>query len=76
MPGNLYWDHNNFYCHGHAFTNQFKATFNEMLVLSPENIPVDVTAATGFSPLHVQLCLFTKFDPLPNTVYSVYKIVL
>lgn len=76
MPGNLYWEHNDFCCHGHALTNQIKATVNQMCVWSPENIPVDVTTDTEFSRQHVQLCLFAKFDPLPYTAYSVYKIVL
>jgi hypothetical protein len=75
MPGSLYWEHNDFYFQGHAFTNQINAKLNQMRVLSPEYIRTDVTADTEFSPLHVHLCLFTKFDPLPYTVYSVYKAV-
>jgi hypothetical protein len=46
-----------------------------MRVLSPDNIPVGVTVDTEFSPLHVHLCLFTKFDPLLYTVYSLYKVL-
>jgi len=75
MPRNLYWEQNNFYYQSHASTNHIKATLNQMHLLSPENFPVDVTADAEFSPLHVHLCLFTKFDPLPYTVYSFYKVV-
>jgi len=75
MLGNLYWDHNDFYYQGHASTNQIKATLNQVHMLSIENFPVDVTADIEFSPSHVQLCLFTKFDPLPYTVYSLYKVL-
>jgi len=46
-----------------------------MRVLSPEKIPIDVSADTEISPLHVHFCLSTKFDPLPYTVYSLYKVV-
>ena len=76
MPGNLYWDHNDFYYHGHASTNQIKATSNQVLLSSLENFPVDVTADTEFSPSRLYLCLFTKFDHLPFTVYSLYEVVV
>jgi hypothetical protein len=76
MAGNLYWEDYDFYFQRHDFTNQIKAKLNKMRVLSPEYIPVDVTADTEFSQLHVHLCLFNKFSPLPHTVYSVYKAVL
>ena len=46
-----------------------------MFVLSPEYISLYVTADTEFSPLHVHLCLFTKFDPLSYTVFTLYKSV-
>jgi hypothetical protein len=66
---------NDCYSQSHAFTNQIKAKLNQVRVSSPENIPLEVTAIIEFSPLHVHLCLFIKFDPLPYTVYSLYKLV-